>query len=134
MEEQMNMLPEIDYHEKMTERMRVAQIRDKLDKEYTRPYLLYGYNPDNMPNGLVVIIETELDRKRHFYRCVIGYHRTVSGLMAHIISEPNEEWDDKPLWHYDTERKIQWTYPGGYNHQIYCHKEPQFEEPKWTEA
>ena len=133
MKGQMSLLPEIDYHEEMTERMRVAQIRDKLEREYIRPHVLYGHSPDSMPDGLVVIVETELNRKKHFYRCVVGFHHTVSGLMAHLISMPDEEWDDKPVWQIDREKGIQWIYPGGQNHQIYCNKEPKFEKPKWTE-
>lgn len=133
--EQITILDEIDQRNKMTQRMQLAEIREKLKNEYVSARDKFSCNVDNLPDGLVVIAEVTkyetTGQQRHFYRCVIGHHRTVSGLMAHIISEPDEEWPDEPSWQYDKQNKCKWIYPVM---QMWCKKEPEKEECEWTEG
>ena len=134
-QEQISILGDIDQRNKMAERMRLAEIREKLKTEYMSVKDKFHCNMDNLPDGLVVIAEQtryETDGQRQaFYRCVIGHHRTVSGLMAHIISQPDEEWAEVPKWQYDKQNKCQWIYPVM---QMYCRKEPEYAECAWTEG
>lgn len=133
--EQISIIDEIDQRSKMTERMKLEQIREKLKTEYVDVREIYGNIVDNLPDGLVVIValtkyETTGQRIA-FYRCVIGHHRTVCGPMAHIISKPDEEWAEVPSWQYDNRHNCQWIYP---ERQMWCKKEPEFDECAWTEG
>lgn len=111
---QMSLIEEIDRRDEMTYKMRLAEIRDKLEKEYRYVKAF----PEKEPAGLVVINQRTRYMKDHrqrlvYFRCVIGYHRTVSGPMMHITSAPNEEWPEIPPWGYDAVNKCQWIYPDG---------------------
>ena len=122
---QMSMLFDIDRYEE-------GQIREKLRKGYE--YAYRKMNGRDLPDGLVVIMA--MDRyyiehrtKTHFYRCVVGHHDTVSGPMVHVISAPNKEWPDEPIWQYDNRHGCRWTYPTG---EMWVNNEPEYDpEVKW---
>ena len=129
---QTTMLDDIDRMDEMTYRMHLAQIRDKLEKEYR---YVKAY-PEKEQAGTVVINQRARYMKDHrqrvvYYRCVVGYHRTVSGPMMHIISAPNEEWPEVPPWAYDRQNECQWIYPDG---PMWTRIEPEMQpEVKWNE-
>ena len=134
--QQMTVLDTIDRENRMTARMRVEQIREKLKNDYVNVREKYGLNDDLLPDGLIVIEEktiyTPRGQERHFYRCVVGHHLTVSGMATHLISMPDEEWPDEPTWHYDERHKCKWTYP---DRNIWCRKDAEIvDEVPWTES
>lgn len=136
--QQMTVLDTIDRENRMTARMRVEQIREKLKNDYVTVREKFGVNDDYLPDGLIVIYEmTKYETtgmENHFYRCVVGHHMTVSGMASHLISKPDEEWPDIPAWHYDNSHKCKWTYPG---RNIWCKKIAEYvdiAEVDWTEA
>lgn len=132
--EQTSLLDEIDRREATKREMELAKIRQKLEAEYIHPREKYGTgNPDALPDGLVVIAGMTTyganGTNRHYYRCVVGHHRTVAGPMAHIISAPNAEWPDVPMW--QASHGCQWIYP---NHELWMRKEEEWQpDIRWTE-
>ena len=135
MTEQISILEEIDMRTQQTEKIELARIMGKLESEYVHSAELFGRNPDSLPDGLVVIERKtkylQNGQKPVFYRCVIGHHKTVSGMMAHIISAPNNEWPEVPTWQYDNRYKCQWAYPDG---EMWTRKEPEYDYTvKWQE-
>ena len=127
MEEQTNVLDQIDLMARQTEMMRLAQIRDKLDREYVNAYKLFGRR--DLPDGLVVIERKtkylkDGGQKPVYYRCVVGHHKTVGGMMAHIISAPSEEWPEEPTWQVDKWARCRWNYPDG---ELWTRKEPEYD-------
>ena len=122
MNNQISMLDMVDrYHEQ--------QIREKL-KGWERPKF-------KEPAGLVVICEQKLFRdgayKNHFYRAVLGYHRTVGGMEAHLVHQPNEEWPDRAPWGTGLPPlRVQWIYPSGSMMHFYTNGETA--DPIWDET
>ena len=136
--QQMTVLDTIDKANRMTERMRVEQIREKLKNEYVSVREKFGVNVDWLTDGLIVVEErttySARGQERHFYRCVVGHHMTVSGMATHLISMPDEEWPDEPKWSYDERHKCKWTYP---DRNIWCKKIAEYvdiAEVPWTES
>ena len=41
-----------------------------------------------------------------FYRCVVGEHKTVSGMMKHLVNEPDFDWPQIAEWGNE------WVYAG----------------------
>ena len=41
-----------------------------------------------------------------YYRTIVGHHRTVAGMMAHLVAEPTVEWPQIPPW------QSRWIYAG----------------------
>ena len=111
----------------MVDRINEQKYREKLSG-WNRPKF-------NEPAGLVVICEQKLTRdnenQTHFYRAVLGYHRTVGGMEAHIVSVPNEEWPDVPPWGKAHGTDMRWIYPQGSMMRFYAGGETQ--DPVWTE-
>ena len=134
MEEQISILEDIDRRTRQTEKMEEARIRDKLDREYVNTCKMFGHSPDRLPDGLVVIEQATKylqDRQKTvYYRCVVGHHKTVSGMMAHLISAPDEEWPEEPTWQYDKWNKCRWSYP---HCMLWTRKEQEYDhETKWA--
>ena len=73
----------------------------RMDDKYSRMDYMKLRNHE-YPEGTVVIIGQNLFRngnpKLHFYRAVLGYRNTVSGIMAHFVEQQTEEWPDVPPW------------------------------------
>ena len=134
--EQTSLLGEIDARMEYTEKLARARIADKLEKEYMRTGDLFGWNPDSLPDGLVVIERSTRylqhgEQKEVYYRCVVGHHHAVGGMMAHMISAPNEEWPEEPTWMYSKEHGCRWNYPTG---QLWTRKEPEYDSGvKWAD-
>ena len=134
MAEQISILEEIDLRTRQTEKMEEARIRDRLDREYVNTCEMFGHSPDRLPDGLVVIEQAtkylQNRQKTVYYRCVVGHHKTVSGMMAHLISAPDEDWPEVPSWQYDKWHKCQWSYP---HWALWTRKEPEYDnEIKWA--
>ena len=83
------------------EKERTDRIVDRLDNKYGRADRRKLWN-NGYPEGSVVIIGQHVFRNGnytlHFYRAVLGYHRTVSGMAAHLVEQQTEEWPDVPPW------------------------------------
>lgn len=134
-EGQIDLMEDVDRYEQAAREREAARIKEKLRTEYANTYEQVGHRVDDLPDGLVVITEgTRYNGRRceiHYYRAVVGHHRTVSGPMAHIISAPNREWPDVPPWMEDDTHKCQWIYPHG---AMWTRKEPEYQpEIKWAE-
>ena len=126
---QITMLGDIDQMDRLHYEMRVAEIRGKLEKEYHQ--MKRG---EEAPDGLVVIEERTRymasgAQRSVFYRMVVGHHRTVGGMMMHLISTPSEEWPDEPNW--QPWHGCKWDYPSG---PMWAGNEPEYEpEVKWND-
>ena len=126
---QITMLDDIDRLDETHYRMKVAEIRGKLETEYRQMKLR-----EEAPDGLVVIEEhtrylRDNVQRRVFYRLVVGHHMTVGGMMMHLISAPSEEWPDEPSW--QPWHGCKWNYPSG---PMWTRNEPEYEpEVKWDE-
>jgi hypothetical protein len=110
MTNQISMLDQIDLMERAKKQHEDAQIQAKLEAGYSR---LKNWGTDTEAGTVVIYPLDKFETsgyQRHFYRCVVGYHRTVSGLMMHLISVPDEEWPDVPTWQPEKDGK-RWTYP-----------------------
>ena len=83
------------------ERREDEAARVRMDDKYSRMDYMKLRN-QGYPEGTVVIIGQNLFRngnyKLHFYRAVIGYHKAVSGIIAHFVEQQTEEWPDVPPW------------------------------------
>ena len=128
MTEQVSLIGEIDARLKQTEKMEQARIQDKLEREYVNTCDMFGVHVDSLPDGLVVIEQAtkyqQNGQKTVYYRCVTGHHKTVGGMMVHLISAPNEEWPEVPTWQYDKWHKCQWAYP---TWRLWTRKEPEYD-------
>ena len=70
-------------------------------------------NANELVDGQEVIVETKhYEYKRGYpvestyYRAIVGHHKTVSGVMAHLTNEPNVEWPSFAPW------QGRWIYAG----------------------
>ena len=126
---QMDLLEDVDRYEQAEHERKVAFLRDKLAVFYMRPEDRYGCIERSIPDGQVVILGTSNARtqksdkyRTRFFRCVAGHHSAVGGDMLHLISAPNEEWPDEPVW--QPWHGCRWIYPEG---TLWIRKEPEFE-------
>lgn len=105
----------------MVDRINEQRMQEKLEG-WTHPTF-------KEPAGLVVICRQNLIRdnknEHHYFRSVLGYHNTVSGMMAHLISVPNEEWPDVPPWGTWYRSNQRWIYPHGSMMQFFTNGETQ---------
>ncbi len=98
------------------EKREEQQMLEKLTKGYkaiqTRELYMHEHK-----EGSVIIVRQELYRNNHytahFYRTVLGYHRTVSGQEAHLVWEGTKEWPDEPPWQTGIDELAgkRWKYP-----------------------
>lgn len=98
------------------EKREEQQTLEKLTKGYkaiqTRELYMHEHKA-----GRVIIVRQELYRNEHytahFYRTVLGYHRTVSGQEAHLVWEGTKEWPDEPPWQTGIDELAgkRWKYP-----------------------
>lgn len=135
-DDQMSVLEEIDVYEERAYERKLAQIRTKLESDYMRPADRYGRIDNQIPDGLVVIMCTQGKTQQsnkyrtRYFRCVAEHHMAVGGLMLHLISAPNEEWPDEPVW--QAWHGCRWIYPEG---GIWTRKEPEMApEIGWGEC
>ena len=125
---QMDMMEKISRHEKAEYERESALIREKLESLYTDTKAHFGYLDRDLPDGLVVIVsmvartQKSDDYRVRRFRTVVGHHFGVSGDMIHLISCPNEEWPEEPVW--QPFHGCRWIYPEG---QLWTRKEPEFE-------
>lgn len=112
------MLEDVDRYTLAREKAEEEQVLAKLRKEYREVPVRELYMR-KLEEGTVLIIRQELYRNNHytahFYRTVLGYHRTVSGMEAHLVWEGSEEWPDEPPWQtgIDDRKDKRWKYPNG---------------------
>ena len=125
---QLDMMDVVDRYEQDKHERDLSFIRAKLETFYMRPQDRYGVHDRDIQDGQVVIVvnqgRTQKDDHywvRHF-RCVVGHHNAVGGVMMHLISAPNEEWPDEPVW--QAWHGCRWIYPDG---GMWIRKEPEFE-------
>ena len=114
-DEQLSILGDVDQYVAERERREAQAVIRRLDENYMR--ITAGELERDGPDGLVVIICQEVFRNgrytKHFYRAILGHHSTVSGRMAHLVADPDEEWPDVVPWggvagHPDWPK---WNYP-----------------------
>ena len=132
--EQITMMEMLDPYEREKRIQQENFYRAKLETLYMKVNDRYGFHHKDMPDGLVVIqpmsrwINDEYEM--HWYRCVVGHHDTISGTDVHIISAPNEEWPDEPLW--QPHHGVRWIYPEG---TLWTRTEPEMDpKVRWNEA
>ena len=132
-QQQMDMMDEISRYEQAEYERKDAMIQAKLEGSYVDTRERYGYLNSDMPDGLVVIVtqSARTQASDHYllrrFRTVVGHHSTVGGPGVHLISCPNEEWPDEPVW--QASHGCRWTWPSG---TLWTRKEPEFEpEVKW---
>ena len=70
-------------------------------------------NTNNLNTGDVILLERKHFEKKTgkpvqstFYRCVVGEHKTVSGMMKHLVNEPDFDWPQIAEW------ANEWVYAG----------------------
>lgn len=100
--EQLDMKAEVDRFILERERREKEEMIRRLDEKYTR-LDQRAADKAELPAGLVVIIGQDVFRNgrytMHFYRAVLGYHRTCNrSIVPHLVEQQTEEWPDVPPW------------------------------------
>ena len=120
---QENFLAEVDYHERQRAERDRARMRERLERDFV-PFRCRVI--DDMPDDLVLIIHNRNSSGDHYYRVCVGHHKTVGGIMAHLVSRPNEAWPERPPWQeFDG---VQWIYPSGHGYEAWAGKEPEYQK------
>lgn len=126
---QINMMDDVDRYEQDQHDRELAFIQTKLETYYMKPADRYGAHHKSITDGQVVIMcmQARTQRDDHYwvryFRCVAEHHMAVGGMMLHLISAPNDEWPDEPVW--QAWHGCRWIYPEG---GLWIRKEPEFEK------